>query len=97
MASLMLNCKEASAFVSRALDNELPLISRVLLKLHLLVCQRCADCSKQIHFIKAIGRQHLGNENICQELEGLSSEARERIQSRIDQAHTETSTPNDTV
>ena len=97
MSKLMLNCKEASEFASRALDDELPLMSRFLLKLHLWMCRPCAACRKQIQFISAIGQQHLGDEDICQQLEGLSSEACQRIQTRINQASTDIATSHDTT
>ena len=95
MAKLMLNCKEASAFVSRALDDDLPLVSRVLLKVHLLICRPCAACRQQIELISAIGRQHRDRDVLCHPLEGLSPEACQRIQTRIDRASAEIATSHD--
>jgi hypothetical protein len=44
----MLNCKQASQLVSRALDEELSLRERFALKLHLLICKYCSRFSQQL-------------------------------------------------
>jgi hypothetical protein len=53
----MLTCKEATHLVSQGLDRRLGLAERVALRLHLLVCDGCANFSRQMAFLrKAMAR-----------------------------------------
>jgi hypothetical protein len=54
---MMLNCKEATRLVSQGLDRRLGLAERAALRLHLLVCDGCANFSRQMAFLrKAMAR-----------------------------------------
>jgi hypothetical protein len=54
---MMLNCKEVSRLVSQALDRPLGLGERVRLRIHLAICDGCANFSKQMAFLrKAMAR-----------------------------------------
>jgi Putative zinc-finger len=54
---MKLDCKEASRLVSQGLDRRLGLAERAALRLHLLVCEGCANFSKQVKFLrKAMAR-----------------------------------------
>ena len=49
----MLNCKEATALLSRDLDGQLTLWQRASLRLHLMACDGCTHFGRQIGFIRA--------------------------------------------
>ena len=48
----MLTCKEATRLVSQGLDRRLGLVERVALRLHLLICNGCANFSRQLAFMR---------------------------------------------
>jgi hypothetical protein len=50
---MILTCKEATRLVSQGLDRRLGLAERVALRLHLLVCDGCANFSKQMAFLRS--------------------------------------------
>lgn len=45
----MLSCEEVSHIISE--NQELPTFSKLKLKMHLFICQKCLDYEKQIQFI----------------------------------------------
>ena len=49
---MLLNCKEATRLVSQGLDRRLGLAERLALRLHLLICDGCANFSKQAAFLR---------------------------------------------
>jgi hypothetical protein len=49
---MLLNCKEATRLVSQGLDRRLGLFERVALRLHLLICEGCANFSRQLAFVR---------------------------------------------
>jgi hypothetical protein len=44
----MPTCKETTALASRAMDERLPLSSRMALRLHLAICENCARFNRQL-------------------------------------------------
>lgn len=48
----MLTCREAALLMSKELDCELPLLSRLLLRFHLAVCRSCRIVRRQLALIK---------------------------------------------
>jgi hypothetical protein len=55
--ALKISCKEASRLLSQALDQDLPLWDRARLRLHLVLCDACANFSRQLRFLRrAVGR-----------------------------------------
>ncbi|MDI1309310.1 MAG: zf-HC2 domain-containing protein [Methylotenera sp.] len=50
----MLNCKQSSELISQALDEELPLFKRMMLKVHIITCPGCAIFSRQLSIIHKI-------------------------------------------
>ena len=53
----LLTCKEASRLISQGLDRRLGFTDRIGLRLHLLICDGCANFSKQVKFVRrAIAR-----------------------------------------
>ena len=52
MSKLMYSCEEASRLSSRAMEEPLTPTERVLLRMHLLMCNRCSNFSRQIEFLR---------------------------------------------
>ena len=53
----MLTCKEVSRLVSQGLDRRLGFGERVRLRVHLAICDGCANFNKQVTFLrKAVAR-----------------------------------------
>ncbi|HEY3326681.1 MAG TPA: zf-HC2 domain-containing protein [Novimethylophilus sp.] len=73
----MLNCKQASALMSRAMDEKLPFGKRMALKLHLFICDGCTNFSSQTFLLRKAARS-FGKCRHCKDLR-LSDEARQRI------------------
>ena len=58
---MMLSCKEASRLVSQGLDRKLGFGERVMLRVHLTICDGCTNFKDQVAFLrKAVSR--LGDE-----------------------------------
>lgn len=75
---MLLDCKHATQLASRALDQRLPFRQRVALRLHLLMCDACTQCVRQLHLMRRALTQ-LGRQ-VEHDLEvTLSEQARERI------------------
>ncbi|NOU01490.1 MAG: zf-HC2 domain-containing protein [Gallionella sp.] len=55
----MLNCKQASELLSQALDRDITLREKILLKLHLLICHGCSNFSKQMTVMRKACRSYL--------------------------------------
>lgn len=53
----MLSCKDTSVLLSQAQDRPLGLRERILLKLHLLVCDGCTHFSRQLVLMRAAMRR----------------------------------------
>ncbi len=53
----MLNCKEATALLSRDLDGSLTLWQRAGLRLHLMACDGCTHFGRQIRFLRVALRR----------------------------------------
>ena len=49
---ILLSCKQASILISKSLDRSLSLRERVILRLHLTICDRCTRFSQQLHAIR---------------------------------------------
>ena len=52
MSKLMYSCEEASRLSSRAMEEPLTPTERVLLRMHLMMCNRCSNFSRQIDFLR---------------------------------------------
>lgn len=58
---VMLNCKQASELLSQALDRNISLREKILLRLHLLICHGCSNFSKQMQVMREACRNYLEN------------------------------------
>lgn len=52
MSKLMYSCEEASRLSSRAMEEPLTPTESILLRMHLLMCNRCSNFSRQIAFLR---------------------------------------------
>jgi len=49
---MMLTCKEATRLVSQGLDRKLSFGERLMLRVHLAICDGCTNFSKQVAFLR---------------------------------------------
>ncbi|MCK5014326.1 MAG: zf-HC2 domain-containing protein [Candidatus Omnitrophica bacterium] len=79
----MISCKCASRLISEQLDHPLPLSSRIMLKIHLVMCTNCVFFGRQIKALKNIIGRHADpkEEHPSPHTTSLSAEVQERIKS----------------
>ncbi len=53
----MLTCKQASKLVSQSLDRPLTWSEKVLLRLHLLICDPCTQFKRQLNMLRTALRK----------------------------------------
>lgn len=73
-------CREASALASRAMDEHLPLMDRLGLKMHLAICRNCRRFTEQLGQMRRLFREETGETDATA---GLSEEAHRRIAARL--------------
>lgn len=73
----MLNCKEASALMSREMDDRLPFGKRLSLRLHLMMCHGCSNFNRQIRFLRQAAQRWRSQDSTT--MPRLSTEAKQRI------------------
>ena len=49
---LMSTCKDTSVWIIRLQDERLPMLIRVRLNMHLMICNRCREFKRQMHTLK---------------------------------------------
>ena len=63
---LMLDCKDLSGWLSRALDEDIPAADRARMRLHLVMCETCRNVEEQLAFMRramqALGRERPDDE-----------------------------------
>jgi hypothetical protein len=85
-ASLSLNCQEAVRAQSEQLDHPLPRLTRIGLRLHLLLCKWCRRYGKQIRWLHQAAHNH--DEKWAQtNASVLSKNARERMKRALKSAN----------
>jgi predicted anti-sigma-YlaC factor YlaD len=85
----MLSCKETSLLVSQARDRRLSWAERIRVRLHLWMCSQCRRFERQLNWLNGLtGRLERAPEELMEEQQELSAEARERIRQAIE-AHGE--------
>jgi hypothetical protein len=57
MTKLMYSCEEAARRSSRAMEEPLSPTERVLLRLHLAMCERCTNFTRQLAFLRQAARR----------------------------------------
>jgi hypothetical protein len=81
----MLRCREVSKLVSESMERNLPLGTRVQVRMHLMLCRFCAGFARQIRLLRRAARQspeRLAGAPASPEAT-LSQEARERIKAAL--------------
>jgi len=53
----LLTCREASRLVSQGLDRNLGFGERVMLRVHLTICDGCTNFKSQVEFLRRAVRQ----------------------------------------
>ena len=77
----MLSCKEAAWLISESMDRDLPLMQRLGIRAHLLMCKHCTRYRRQLLFIRDAIQHYLDqieNEESLPPV-SLSPEALERL------------------
>ena len=77
----MLRCREISKLVSESMERDLPLVRRLEVRMHLMMCRLCRGFARQVRLLRRAARenpQRLGPDESSPEAR-LSDEARERI------------------
>jgi len=54
---MMLSCKEAARLVSQGLDRNLGFGERVMLRVHLTICDGCTNFKSQVEFLRRAVKQ----------------------------------------
>jgi len=57
MSKLMYSCEEAARLSSRAMEQPLTPSERLLLSMHLMMCERCSNFTRQIEFLRRASRK----------------------------------------
>lgn len=80
----MLSCKEASHLLSQSMDQPVPRLKRLELRLHVWLCRSCGNFEQQLKFLRQAVRR-LGAEDRPQPDDDvrLGDEARERIRKTL--------------
>jgi hypothetical protein len=77
------NCQQVSRLVSKSMDRKLPLIQKMGIRFHLMMCRLCSNYRRQLIFMRRllqISRQH---EDTSKSDLHLPLNARERIQKEL--------------
>ena len=54
----LLRCREATRLISQQLDRPLPLVSRLVLRVHLSLCDACTRFQQQAIFLREAARRY---------------------------------------
>jgi hypothetical protein len=76
----MITCKRASELISRSIDEELSMMEKISLCVHLFICNFCRQFSKQLKLIRHACR---GHPEKFFDNQKLSQEAKQRIIDKI--------------
>lgn len=85
----MFNCKEVSQKVSESLDRKMPLVQRMLIRVHLLMCRHCARFLQQLLLMREMARYAPPVANRFDPAATLSPDARKRLDRTLKSAITE--------
>ena len=82
LKQLSLNCREAMRLHSRSLDEPLPVMARLGLRIHLLLCRWCRRCTHQTSFLRS-ACCHLEHQTETTIRHPLPEEVRNQIQTQL--------------
>ena len=89
MEHWMFNCKDVSRKVSESFDRSLPLLQRLVIRLHFMMCRYCARFHRQLLLVRQIARYTPPVGNEVESLETLSADARTRLKQTLKSASSE--------
>jgi hypothetical protein len=76
----MATCRDATELASRAMDERLPLSSRMALRMHLAICKNCARFNRQLQEMRRLFREETAADDAAA---GVPPAARQRIASEF--------------
>jgi len=83
----MVSCKQNAIKVIRAMDQKLTLSERLMMKVHMMMCNSCRLFARQMHSLDDVLKQHSAAviEESNNTTQALSEQARQRIRATIQQ------------
>ena len=75
----MFSCKEISQKISLSMDDRLPMLHRLAIGMHLLMCRYCARFHRQLKVLRNLSRREDGGRLAPELPKRLSETARERM------------------
>lgn len=89
MFKWMFNCHEVNRMISAGMDTNLPLLQRVLIRFHLMMCRHCAQVSRQLFSLRAYCRYLDSDDGSVEHLPRLAPDTRQRIKAHLKLAQTQ--------
>lgn len=81
----MLNCRQVTRLISQSMDAKLPWHRRLAIRVHLLYCVWCQRYAAQLQILREAARG-LKPEGLAQPDQRLSPDAKQQMQSRLQEA-----------
>ncbi len=79
-----LKCNEAQELASLWMDQQIPLLKRIRLNIHLLLCDMCRNYVRHILLIRQIARQAIHKIDFWEDSKiGMTALAKERIKRKL--------------
>jgi len=75
----MYSCKDVSQLISDSMNRALPFYQRILIGLHLIMCQYCARCREHFEIIRAASVHEELHSSELDESRRLSHDGKERL------------------
>ena len=54
----LISCKDASRLISQMQEGDIPLLQRLRVRLHLLLCEACKHFEQQLQFLRVTMRRY---------------------------------------
>ncbi len=83
MFGLIPDCKEVTRMVSDSMDRDLPLIQRMRMRMHLLMCKYCSRFEKQLALLRKASRSLATHRPDPNASPVLPQDARDRIKQAL--------------
>jgi len=85
MGIVVPSCDETSHLISQALDENISLIQKLRIRMHLMFCKYCRNFMKQMSLIRTIMKRQAVDEKLDKASRdiSLSDQARKRIETQL--------------
>ncbi len=83
MRHWIFSCKQITGKISESMDRKLPLLERMGIRFHLMMCKLCTRYQKQLRFIRETLRSGDGSKESSAISCELSHEGRKRIKKNL--------------